>query len=276
MELTQTVGTFAVTTAARALCPATDRRAVRSVDRAIALLLALGESEQPVGVTDLAARIGLHKSTVARLVLTLRNGGLVEQDKGSSGYRLGVAMIRLGGQAERMVDLRSIALPELSKVSLSVKETSTLGAMRAGNVVAIAWADASGIAHDSSNWNLPLHATASGKVLLSSQPEREVVRLSRIGFAPYTSNTIVRVDQLLEELARVRQRGYATAFGENDPSVNAVAVPVFDQRAAVVAALEIRGPRAHIHPSRVPELIDRIRKSSASITQAMGGTAATA
>jgi len=276
MTLPRTIGTFAVAAKVRALSPANDRRAVRSVDRAIALLLALGESDQPVGVTDLATHIGLHKSTVARLVLTLRNGGLVEQDSKSSGYRLGVAMIRLGGHAERMVDLKTIALPALAKVSLSVKETSTLGALRAGNVVAIAWADPSGNSHDSSNWNLPVHATASGKVLLSSQPEREVVRLAKIGFAPYTSNTIVRLDQLLEELARVRKRGFATAFGENDPGVNGVAVPVYDQRSAVVAALEVRGSTAHIHPSRVPELIESIREAAASITSAMGGIAATA
>jgi DNA-binding IclR family transcriptional regulator len=275
MNMINTVGTFAVAANVKAICPATDRRAVRSVDRAVALILALGEADQPVGVTDLAALIGLHKSTVARLVLTLRNGGLIEQDRKSSGYRLGATMIRLGCHAERLVDLRSIALPALSKVSLSIHETSTLGALKAGHVVSIAWADPSGIGHESNDSNLPVHATASGKVLLSSEPEREVVRLSRIGFAPYTSNTIVRVDQLLEELARVRQRGFATAFGENDPGVNAVAVPVFDQRSAVVAALEVRGSRTRIHPTRVPELIDRIREASASITAAMGGVAAT-
>jgi len=75
-----------------------------------------------------------------------------------------------------------------------------------------------------------------GKVLLASLPEREVIRLSKIGFTPYTSHTIVRVDLLLEELARVRKRGFATAFGEHEPAVNAIAVPVFDQRASVVAA----------------------------------------
>ncbi|HEY5473719.1 MAG TPA: IclR family transcriptional regulator C-terminal domain-containing protein, partial [Candidatus Limnocylindrales bacterium] len=110
--------------------------------------------------------------------------------------------------------------------------------------------------------------------LLASQPEREVIRLSKIGFTPYTSHTIVRVDLLLEELARVRKRGFATAFGEHEPSVNAIAVPVFDQRASVVATLEVRASGNRITPSRVPELVDRAREAAAIITNHIGGVVA--
>ena len=101
-----------------------------------------------------------------------------------------------------------------------------------------------------------------------------MIRLSKIGFTPYTSHTIVRVDLLLEELARVRKRGFATAFGEHEPSVNAVSVPVFDQRASVVAALEVRASGNRITPSRVPELVDRAREAAAVITDRIGGVVA--
>ena len=276
MDLTQVAGRLPDRLEAGVACPPEDRNAVRSVDRAVALLVALGDAEEPARVTELAARMGLNKSTVSRLLLTLKRHGLVEQDKGTSAYRLGVTIVRLGGQAERMLDLRSIALPALAEVSRSVHETSALGTLRDGHVVPIAWSDSAGISYDRSDRQLPVHATAAGKILLSSQPEREVVRLSKLGFTPYTPNTIVRVDLLLEELARVRKRGFATAFGESEPTVNAVAVPVFDQRATVVAALEVRGCRSRIHPSRVPELIERIRSAAASITEGMGGVASMA
>jgi DNA-binding IclR family transcriptional regulator len=128
--------------------------------------------------------------------------------------------------------------------------------------------------HDRTGRNLPLHATAPGKVLLSNRPEREVIRLSKIGFTPYTSHTIVRVDLLLEELARVRKRGFATAFGEHEPTVNAVAVPVFDQRSSVVAALEVRASGNRIPPSRIPELVEKIRDVAAVITERIGGVVA--
>jgi DNA-binding IclR family transcriptional regulator len=162
----------------------------------------------------------------------------------------------------------------MESLARSVRETTTLETLEGDSVVTIAYSDASGMGRDRTGRNSPLHATAPGKVLLANQPEREVIRLSKIGFTPYTAHTIVRVDLLLEELARVRKRGFATAFGEHEPTVNAVAVPVFDQRASVVAALEVRASGNRITPSRVPELVDRAREVAAVITDHIGGVVA--
>jgi IclR family transcriptional regulator, acetate operon repressor len=233
--------------------------------------MALGDWDGEARVTELARCVGMQKSTASRLLTTLRQRGLVEQNDDSGKYRLGLAMVRLGGQAERTLDLRSIAMPELQAVARSVKETTTFGVLEADGVITIAWSDESGRGHDRTVRSMPLHATAPGKVLLSSRPEREIIRLSRIGFTPYTSHTIVRVDLLLEECARVRKRGFATAFGEHEPMVNALAVPVFDQRSSVVAALEVRASANRILPSRIPELIKRISEAAAVITERLGG-----
>jgi DNA-binding IclR family transcriptional regulator len=253
-----------------------DGNAVRSVDRAASLLIALGETQGEAGVTELARRLGLHKSTASRLLATLQMRGLVEQDDDSGKYRLGLAVVRLGGHAERTLDLRGIGMPELEKLARSVRETVTLETLEGDSVVTVAYADASGMGHDRGGRTLPLHATAPGKMLLSDQPEREVIRLSRIGFTPYTRNTIVRVDLLLEELSRVRKRGFATAFGEHEPTVNAVAVPIFDQRGSVVAALEVRASASRLQPSRVPELVERARSSAGLVTARIGGVALSA
>jgi DNA-binding IclR family transcriptional regulator len=250
-----------------------DANEVRSVDRAASLLIALGEAEAEVGVAELARRLGLHKSTASRLLATLRQRGLVQQDDDSGKYRLGLAVVRLGDRAEKTLDVRSIAAPEVEAVARSVRESTTLGMLDGDRVVAVAWADASGRGHYRMVVSMPLHATAPGKVLLACRPEREVIRLSKVGFTPYTSRTIVRVDLLLEELARVRNRGFATAFGEHEPTVNAVAVPVFDRRSSVVAALEVRASGNRIPPSRVPELIEVTRVAAAIITERIGGVA---
>jgi DNA-binding IclR family transcriptional regulator len=183
-------------------------------------------------------------------------------------------VVRLGSQAEKALDLRALALPSLQTLSRHVKETATLGALDGDRAITVAWADGSGMSRDRTGRDLPLHATAPGKVLLSSRPEREVIRLSKIGFASYTRHTIVRVDLLLEELARVRKRGFATAFGENEPTVNAVAVPVYDHHSTVVAALEIRASGNRIQPNRLPELLAYIRDAAAVITESIGGVVA--
>lgn len=247
-----------------------DGNAVRSVDRAASLLIALGETQGEAGVTELARRLGLHKSTASRLLATLQKRGLVEQDDDSGKYRLGLAVVRLGGRAEKTLDLRAIGMPELEQLARSVKETTTLGVLEGDTVLTIAYADASGMGHDRTGRNSPLHATSPGKVLLSNQAEREVIRLSKIGFTPYTSHTIVRVDLLLEELARVRKRGFATSFGEHEPGLNGVAVAVRDARGAVIASVDIWGPAYRIQPSRIPELAAQASETATSISRQLG------
>jgi IclR family transcriptional regulator, acetate operon repressor len=244
---------------------------VRSVDRAASILLALGGWNGEAGVTEIARSLGLHKSTASRLLATLQKSGLVHQDGESGKYRLGVTLVRLGGQAERTMDLRSMANPELVRVARSVREATTLGVLDGDSVTTVAWADAAGIAQARTDRYMPIHATATGKVLLSRRPEREVIRLSKPGLQPFTSQTIVRVDLLLEEVARVRRRGYATAFGEHQVAVNAVAVPVFDNRGDIVAAIAVRAPGNRISPGRVPELVERIREAAFVLTGRIGG-----
>lgn len=257
--------------AARAL----DESSVRSVDRAASLLIALGEWEGEVGVTELARSLGLHKSTASRLLATMQKRGLVEQDRETGKYKLGLALVRLGGQAEKGLDLSAIAMPEIVRVALLVKETTTLGVQRGDGVMTVAWSNAVGTCHERVGRILPLHATAPGKVLLSRRPERDVIRLSAAGLTSYTAHTIVRADHLLEEVARVRRRGFATDFGEHELMVNAVAVPVFDRHANVAAALEVRAAGNRISPSRVPELTAGLLDAAAAITGGIGGVLAT-
>ena len=95
----------------------------------------------------------------------------------------------------------------------------------------------------------PLHCVASGKVLLSSLAEREVLRIVRRGLVSYTERTIVELEPLLEELARIRRRGYATAIGEYELNLNAVAAPVHDARGNVIAAVDVWGPGVPGHPA---------------------------
>ncbi len=250
-----------------------DGNAVRSVDRAAALLLALGESQGEAGVTELARRLGLHKSTASRLLATLQKRGLVEQDDDSGKYRLGLAVVRLGERAEKALDLRRIALPELERLAHLTREATGLGILDGDVCLTVAQADPptlGGLA-DWTGRAFALHSAAAGKVLLAAMPEREVVRLARRGLTAYTGHTITGLESLLEELARVRKRGFATCFGELEPTINGVAVPVLDARGNVVAALGVRGPAQRLTPSRVTELVDHARQTAQAISTRLGG-----
>ncbi len=253
-----------------------DGNAVRSVDRAAALLLALGECHAEAGVTDLARRLGLHKSTASRLLATLEKRGLVEQDDETGKYRLGLVVIRLAERAERTLDLRAIAMPELDRLARATRETTGLGVVDGDLFLTVAQADGPNLVAvgDWTGRGVPLHSVAAGKVLLAAMPEREILRLVRRGLDRFTDRTLTQLEPLLEELARVRRRGYATAFGEYDSGLNGVAAPVHDARGQVTAAVDVWGPSFRVTPRRVPELVQQVRESAAAVSIRLGGTAA--
>lgn len=245
---------------------------VRSVDRAAALLLALGDGGGQAGVTELARRLGLHKSTASRLLATLERRGLVEQDRESGKYRIGVAVIRLAEQAERTLDLAGIARPELERLARAIQEGVALAVLEDGAAVRLARVDRRDD-RPTSGWagrTTPPHALASGKVLLSALPEREVARLARGGLARFTERTIVELEPLLEELARIRRRGYATALGEYEDGLNAVAAPVVDAHGTIVAAVGIWGPAPRLTPHRMAELAGLARSAAVAISERLG------
>jgi IclR family transcriptional regulator, acetate operon repressor len=251
----------------------TDSGAVRSVDRAAALLIALGDTPGLAGVTELARRLGLHKSTASRLLATLERRGLVEQDDESGKYRLGLAVIRLAQRAELTLDLGRIARPELDVLARAGHHPVTLAILQHDTAIVGAQIDPPSVAAvpDWTGRALPLHATAAGKILLASVPEREVLRIVRGGLRAYTPRTIVELDPLLAELARIRRRGFALALGELEPELHAVAAPVLDARGAVVAAVELRGRAPRLPTSRLPELASSVRDTAAAISVRLGG-----
>jgi DNA-binding IclR family transcriptional regulator len=250
-----------------------DGNAVRSVDRAAALLLALGDSQGEAGVTELARRLGLHKSTASRLLATLQRRGLVEQDEESGKYRLGLVVIRLAERAERTLDLRGIAMPELERLARLTHETTGLGILDGDTLMTVAQADGPNLiaVGDWTGRATPLHCVAPGKVILAALAEREVLRIVRRGLASYTDRTITELEPLLEELARIRRRGYATGLGEFELGLNAVSAPVHDARGNVVAAVDIWGPAFRLTPRRIPELAAQAREAAAAISVRLGG-----
>ncbi len=253
-----------------------DGNAVRSVDRAAALLLALGECAGEAGVTELARRLGLHKSTASRLLATLQRRGLVEQDEETGKYRLGLVVIRLAERAERTLDLRGIALPELERLARATRETVTLGILEGDAYLTVAQVDGPNMVAcpDWTGRTTPLHCVASGKVLLAAMAERDVMRLARPGLAARTERTITTLETLMEELSKVRRRGYATAYSEWIEGTNGVAVPVADARGRVIASIGVWGPAYRITPARVAELVTGARAAAVAVTTRLGGVPA--
>src|SRR5204862_510231 len=152
-----------------------------------------------------------------------------DTDHETGKYRLGIIVLGLAETAERTLDLRSIAMPELDRLARATRETTGLGVLDGDRFLTVAQADGPNLVAmgDWTGRSVPPQSVAAGKVLMAALPEREIMRLVRRGLDKLTDRTITQLEPLLEELARVRRRGYATAFGEYDTGLNAVAAPVY-------------------------------------------------
>jgi len=220
------------------------RTRLSSVANSIRLLTSFSGEEDELGITALAGRLRLAKSTVHRLAATLTGAGFLEQNRQTGKYRLGVALFELGALVRRRMDVANEARPRLRELLEKTGETVQLGIIDQSSVLyvyemesrrAIRMAAAVGA-------RAPLHCTAVGKVLLASQPEDYVKQVLDLGLKAYTPKTIVRNEELLETLAEVAQRNFATDDEESETGLRAVASPVRNHNGVVIAAVGLAAP----------------------------------
>lgn len=246
--------------------------AIQSVERAVAVLKLFGECETDLGVTELARRLKLHKSTVSRLLSTLEAGGFVQQDPRNGRYRLGLQLATLAGRALTQYELGDVARPWLRELANSTGETTTLSVLDGNEAVNIDQVLAPNpVKH--LGWigrRLPLHCTAAGKPLLAYQPVAVIERYLAAPLPRYTARTITNPALLRRELERVRAQGFALGQEEYEAELSAVGAAVFDFRGDVVASITVSGPSYRLPPPRLLELGAAVHHAAARISAQLG------
>ena len=254
----------------RAAAPAS---AVQSVDRALQILeiiSALGQA----GVTEIAAELGVHKSTASRLVTALEARGYVEQVSERGKYRIGLAVTRLAYAAGGHADLVKTSQDLCDTLSAQVGETTNVAVLDGDRIVNIV--EAIGPAEITlRTWvgqSCPAYATSSGKVLLAGLEPAEVRARLKPPWMSFTDATVATVAELAEQLAAVRERGWAGVAEELEVGLNAVAAPVYDVHSQVVAALSVSGPAYRLSVDRFDDVAQRTVTVADAISRRLGWT----
>ncbi len=240
------------------------------------LLKVFRSRESDLGVSELARRLGLGKSTVHRLLTTLAAEGLIEQDARTGNYRLGLVMFELGEAVRVHMDLHAAAGPVLAELRAQTQESSQVGVLDGAEVVYI---DRLESAHSlrlftETGRRVPVHCTSSGKVLLAYLPEPELRALLQAApLTAMTQHTITSADQLLAELRRVRRRGWAEAVNERELGLASIAAPIRDSAGAVVAAISIGVPLARCTVMNLRRMAPVIVEAAEAASRRLGWSA---
>jgi DNA-binding IclR family transcriptional regulator len=248
------------------------RNPIRSLDRALELLELLADAGGDMGVTEVARRLEVHKSTASRVLSTLQDHGLVERSPASDKYRLGHGLVLLARAVATELDLARAARPLMQELADGTRETVNLAVLQGDRVVNVDQITAS---HQvvSVNWvgkETPLHCTSNGKALLAFLPPADRRRILAGPLERLTTRTIADAATLEKQLQRVREEGYAFTLEELEVGLNAVAAPIRDASGSVVAAVSVAGPAYRVPAQRLTELGEMTRTAGAEISRRMG------
>jgi IclR family acetate operon transcriptional repressor len=221
---------------------------VQSLDRALDLLEALASTDE-LGVSDLAARTGLVPSTAHRLLGTLVARGYAAQSSASGRYLLGYKLLELtSGLQDRLGRLRAAARPHLEAIQAETGETTNLVVLEGRNAVYVESVPGTRAVRlfTEIGQAIPAHTSGSGKALLAWADAAALPA----ELPASTPRTLTTLAALQEDLAQVRNRGYATDDEEHELGVACVAVPVFDRAGTAVAAISVSGPAPRINADK--------------------------
>lgn len=239
-----------------------DGQTIRSVERALDVLLCFAGEPYGLGVTQIAEKVNLYKSTVHRILAALEAKGFVRQDNVTGRYHVGLKALELASVYLESGDVPAMAYPEMLLLRDRAQETASLYVRDGFERVRVQRAEGPltvrrvvGLGE-----RLPLYLGASGKVLLAWAPPEERAMLLDHVLPP-------EVDRVAFEqaLAEARQRGWAVSLEEREPGVASVSAPVLDRTGRCAAALAISGPVSRFDPESAAKFGAMVAQSSRTI-----------
>ncbi len=246
---------------------------IQSIERAASILRCLASGPRRLGVSELAARLGLAKGTIHGILKTLHREGFVEQDLESGKYQIGPALLQLGQTYLDVNELRKRSLVWAEMLAAKSQESVRVGVLRLGSVLIVhhVFRPDNTLQILEVGSNLPLHATAIGKAIVAYR--RDLIEdLAADGLTRFTKNTITDTDAFERELNAVRERGCAEEREEAVLSEVGLAAPVFDVRGEVAGAIGIHGSVQTIWQdgSPKPAMVNLVIDAARAISRELG------
>ena len=252
--------------------PKAQRNRLSSVATAMRLLKAFSEEQEEISVSALAQKLGVAKSTIHRLAVTLVSEGLLEQNPDNQRYRLGIGLFALGTLVRRRMDISTEARPYLFSLREKTGETILLGIPSDGDIMYIYNLESPQALRMRSDIGIrrPGLTTAVGRAIFAFAPDDLIDRMLAAPVVARTSRTITNPAILRATLAEVREQGYAIEDEESEAGIRAIAAPVRRAGGFVVGAVGIAGPSQRLSLDALKALVTPLLDAAAAISVRLG------
>ncbi|MFF2889116.1 IclR family transcriptional regulator [Paenibacillus sp. NPDC057967] len=243
-----------------------------SVERALILLELLANCKSSISLAEIVQKVELPKSTVHRILETLRLRGYVEWEPNTEKYALGLKLIEIGVTGLINIEIVDAAAPYLREISTMTGETAFLAVYNEGEIVYLYKVEGTNSIRTSAQLGSrrPLHSTGLGKAIASTFSMEELDRiLEDKGMEGKTINTITDRQLFHEEMSRTRLRGWATDNEEGEIGLSCYAVPIFNYSGRVVGAISCAGPTNQVQSSK-EIILSKVVESGEQISRRMG------
>jgi len=255
--------------------PRRDSPRLSSVTTAIHLLKEFSLLEPEIGITALAKRLGVAKSTVHRLASALLEEGLLQQNQVNDRYCLGVTLFSLGSLVRSRLDITSESKTILTDLRDKTRENVRLVVLERNNAVFLHdFESPQALRLRSETGQIkPAFCSAEGLCLLSGMREAELTEFFQIPRKARTANTDIEEQKIRNKILQVKRIGYAVEDEECDEGTRCLAAPIYNGEQKIVAAIGMAGPRLRIRKSDYSKFSPQIIQAASQISERLGGRA---
>jgi DNA-binding IclR family transcriptional regulator len=245
---------------------------LKSLSKIARILECFSVTQRALSLGEICRHTGLPKSTAHRLLASMREVGLLDQDRDRERYRLGLWLFELGNLVLSNMELHREARPIVEQLGRIGGQMVHLAVFDGVQAVVINRSDphTDGKALPTLLENAPAHSTSVGKAILAFQPASVVERIVGLGLQRFTDTTITTAEALQAELAAIRERGYAVDDGEHEPGLRCIGAPIRDQSGRVFASISLSGPAWRMPLAEVEGLAKIVIHHAGSISARLG------
>lgn len=251
--------------------------AIQALDRALDMLILLSENGSEMGISDIARKMDMHKSTIHRTLLTLEEKGFVKQNPENEKYWLGLRLYSIGMSFDANLTIKSVIRPYAQSlydefhevVNVSTLEQTDEDQPKSVIILKVEEQEQILRANPPVGSRSECHCSSVGKCLLAFGDHIDFNRYHMTPLAPHTAYTVTEWPRFMELLDQIRKQGYAIDCDELEIGLTCIGAPILDRNGFAVAAISLSGPTQRMKTGDFDYKIRRVKETAEKITQAI-------